>query len=224
MDALSMAGTLAVKPAVGPAADGEASGPDKHSAGQTPAAPLPTAIPAAGAMVSSQPEQCSISDHSAATQISSHSEHSSPCNGPLAWPCVLPALPELDLRLPSSVPALARTELPTSPLAASPGPDTTPSPVASDLSAKDQRLTGPSAELTAALMVCDHDKCRRKRRSHMMHCFSPLASPANSLCVFLSSILLVKRKHLLQCCWRASCCGTSSTQVLCVALTLNRRD
>ncbi len=58
---------------------------------------------------------------------------------------MLPALPALDLRLPSSVPALARTELPTSPLAPSPGPETTPSPVESDLTAKEQRLTGPSA-------------------------------------------------------------------------------
>ncbi len=146
-------GASTVVPAVAPAADSEAAAPKQHSAGQTSAAVSPPEKPAAVAMVPRQPEQCSISDHSAATQISSHSEHSSPCNGPLAWPCVLPALPALDLRLPSSVPALARTELPTSPLAPSPGPDTTPSPVESDLTAKEQRLTGPSA----ALRRCAHD-------------------------------------------------------------------
>ena len=148
-----VAGTLPLATAVGPATDGGVAGPDKHSAGQTTTAVSTCEKPAAGAMLPSQPEQGSISDHSAATQISSHSEHSSPCNGPLAWPCVLPALPELDLRLPSSVPALARTELSASPPAPSPGPEATPSPVESDTSGKQQRLTGPSAGLRDVLVL-----------------------------------------------------------------------
>ena len=125
-----------------PSSEGGAAAADQRSAEQTPAKFSLTGKAAADAMVPSQPEQCSISDHSAATQISSHSEHSSPCNQPLAWPCVLPALPALDLRLPSSVPALARTELVASPVAASPRPEATPSPIESDTSARDQRLTG----------------------------------------------------------------------------------
>ena len=153
MDALSMvAETLAVKPSeVGPASEREGPAADGRSAEQTAADVSPTVRAAAGGGVPSQPEQCSISDHSAATHIGSCSEQSSPCNRPLAWPCVLPelpALPPLDLRLPSCVPALARTELSPSPVAA----ETPPSPIRSDTSAKEQRLTGaPTEEAHGAL-------------------------------------------------------------------------
>ena len=151
MDALSRAArALAGKPSL--AEPASAAGPAVSSsamAQQRLAGISPTKRAASGGLESSQPEPpaCSVSDHSAATQIIGHiSEHSSPHNGPLAWPCVLPALPALDLRLPSSVPALSRTDItPASPAVASPDPESTPSPVESDSSQKQQRLTGARA-------------------------------------------------------------------------------
>ena len=151
MDALSqVAQTLSTK--ASSAEPASAAGPAvscSAMAQQTQPDMSPTKRAASGGIESSQPElpACSVSDHSAATQLSGHnSEHSSPHTGPLAWPCVLPALPALDLRLPSGVPALARTEiLPASPAAASLDPESTPSPVESDSSQKQQRLTGENA-------------------------------------------------------------------------------
>ena len=146
MAALSKAAqTLGVRPtSVEPGSEAGLAVSDCCMAQQTLKGTSPTKRAASGGIEPSQPEACSVSDLSAATQISGHiSEHSSPHSGPLVWPCVLPALPALDLRLPSSVPALARTQiLPTSPALASPEPDATPSPVESDSSQKQQHLTG----------------------------------------------------------------------------------
>ena len=131
--ALELSQTIALKAAVGPASE-----PQPEPVLTSPIRHLPAAA---------------SSDHSEGTHCSGSGAESSPRSGPATWraAAVLPALPALDLRIPTE-PALTCAALPQSPLldspSGSPGRGGV-SPTESDT--KKPRLTGPPSSMIICL-------------------------------------------------------------------------